>query len=462
MKSDRVFPLTLVIIGVLVIALPLLVWLVQIQQFLLIGLIAGILCIGGGVAGIIFTRKKSEKNISVVTDIVPDSAETATHVSEIKDEPVIQNERLTAPPPAPSVEVKPKVLWYYTHAGKKRGPVKFTDLKRFVTTSDLVWTEGMADWEPANTIEGLCETANEKPRKKVNVPPIPPTNTALRTLTGNTTVTQPPLHTTASMITSDSAKRYALRKYFAPPPRSRDATFLVYFGIASVAFSMLGFLAKDFAAVCVGIGLLGLLMMVFGGIWLRSINQAKQGIPSDSDVDRWFQEDITQIVEKSLTKTGLNKSELVKEPLPITGPILWMTNGIPKTDLCWKKGKDGLVRFAVNRFTVILLSNQLLAVYTCDFNFLRNVALNESTQEYYYKDVVSVSTQEDSTAYTLPNGVSFVNSQAFKISVANGESFKIVISAGKLSEITSGTISTTSAEKAVQVIRAMLREKKQS
>lgn len=456
MKSDRVFPLTLIIIGVLVIAVPLLVWLVQIQQFLLMGLIAGILCIGGGVAGIIFTKKKSEKTISVVTDIAPDSAETATHVSEIKDAPVIQNERLTTPPPAPSVEVKPKVLWYYTHAGKKRGPVTFTDLKRFVTTSDLVWTEGMADWEPANTIEGLCETANEKPRKKVSVPPVPPTNTALRTPTGNTTVTQPPLPTTVSMITSDSAKRYALRKYFAPPPRSLDAMLLFAFG---AVFSLLIFVDWEWSIVCGGIGLL---MMVTGGIWLRSIRQAKQGIPSDSDVDRWFQEDIAQIVEKSLTKTGLNKSELVKEPLPITGPILWMTNGIPKTDLCWKKGKDGLVRFAVNRFTVILLSDQLLAVYTCDFNFLKNVALNESTQEYYYKDVVSVSTQEDSTAYTLPNGVSFVNTQAFKISVANGESFKIAISAGKLSEITSGTISTTSAEKAVQVIRAMLREKKQS
>ncbi|MBN1875908.1 MAG: hypothetical protein JXA33_16920 [Anaerolineae bacterium] len=67
-------------------------------------------------------------------------------------------------------------------------------------------------------------------------------------------------------------------------------------------------------------------------------------------------------------------------------------------------------------------------------------------------------TRELNTAYTFT--VSLVNAQAFLLSVASGESLKVVVSAGKISEMAGGTISTTSAERAVQVIRKILREKK--
>jgi hypothetical protein len=195
-------------------------------------------------------------------------------------------------------------------------------------------------------------------------------------------------------------------------------------------------------------------------VWLVVSLLARGFVPGDAEVDQWFREDVERITQQSLIKVGLDVRQLVREPLPITGPILWDTNGIPRKDLMWKKGKDGLIRFAINQVTVIHLSYQLLAAYSCDFNFLKNVTLNEETDEYHYRDIVSVSTQEDSTSYTLPSGISMVHSQAFRISVSSGESIKVVIDAKKLGEITKGTIPTTSAEKAVQVIRAMLREKK--
>lgn len=254
---------------------------------------------------------------------------------------------------------------------------------------------------------------------------------------------------------NEQSKREALRKYFAPPPKPKNAIILLVLGILSllVFFSD----TNDFG-VCGG---LGFLLAVSGGLWLFALYGNKGSLPTDAEVDTWFQEDVARIVEQSLSKAGLDKSELVQTPIPVTGPIFWATNGVSTEDLRWKKGSDDFVRFSINRITVILLSNNLLAAYACDFNFLKNVSLNESTQEYHYKDVVSVSTQEDSTSYTLPNGISMVNSQAFRLSVASGESIKVVISAAKLTEITGGKIPITSAEKAVQVIRTMLREKKQ-
>lgn len=253
----------------------------------------------------------------------------------------------------------------------------------------------------------------------------------------------------------EQRKRQALRKYFAPQGALLGAAILLMWGVAL----LIGFFSDtDEFGVCGG---LGFLLIIIGGIWFLSLYGNSGSLPSDIEVDKWFQEDVNRIVEQSLSKAGLETADLIQAPIPVTGPILWTTNGIPATELRWKKGKDNLVRFAINRVTVVLLSKHLLAAYACDFNSLRNVTLNESTQEYHYKDVVSVSTQEDSTSYTLPNNVRMVTSQAFRISVASGESIKVIISAAKLSEITRGTIPTTSAEKAVQVIRTMLREKKQ-
>jgi hypothetical protein len=50
--------------------------------------------------------------------------------------------------------------WYYARDGERFGPVDFDELKRkayigLVGTDDLVWCEGMSDWEEASRIAGL-------------------------------------------------------------------------------------------------------------------------------------------------------------------------------------------------------------------------------------------------------------------------------------------------------------------
>ena len=50
--------------------------------------------------------------------------------------------------------------WYYTRKGEREGPVERGTLDMLVQSGelkpdDLVWTEGMGDWKPASTVEGL-------------------------------------------------------------------------------------------------------------------------------------------------------------------------------------------------------------------------------------------------------------------------------------------------------------------
>jgi len=62
MKSNRIFFIALIVIGTLFIMVPILVSLIRAQQFLLIGLLAGILCLMGGFVGIILSKKQIGDN----------------------------------------------------------------------------------------------------------------------------------------------------------------------------------------------------------------------------------------------------------------------------------------------------------------------------------------------------------------------------------------------------------------
>lgn len=50
--------------------------------------------------------------------------------------------------------------WYYSKNGQQKGPVMSAELNALaaqglVTPDDLVWSEGMAGWQPARTLEGI-------------------------------------------------------------------------------------------------------------------------------------------------------------------------------------------------------------------------------------------------------------------------------------------------------------------
>jgi len=230
----------------------------------------------------------------------------------------------------------------------------------------------------------------------------------------------------------EDKKRKALRRYFKPP---RLTTFFILLVL----------------------GVVGAL------VWLVFALIRVSRSPDDQEVDRWFKEDEERITGQSFDKLELDKDHedhKIRDPIFLGGPILWETNGVDNKDLLFRKGRDKVVRFAVNRVIVLHFTKIAIAAYEGDFNSLKNVMLNERTDEYHFQDIVSVSTQESSSSYTLPNGNSLVHSQSFRISVPSGESIECVIGSEKLSKITGGTIPTTKAENAIKAIRLMLRERK--
>ena len=228
----------------------------------------------------------------------------------------------------------------------------------------------------------------------------------------------------------DRQKRKKIRQYFQKT-RFGSAIFLILAGGAAIAFDII---IEGEGIIALG----GLLLGGLGGLMLLAAIIRSLSRPSDRAIDRWFEEDLEQIHKHAIDKLGLGEDLLgvKKEPLRAIGPILWSNAGVPEQDLLYKKGKDGVTRFSVYEILMIYTAEHLLAAYSCDFNTLKNVMLNEATYEFHYQDIVSVATRESSTSYTLPNREKLVDSQEFSVSVSSGESIGVVIRSEKLVEIT--------------------------
>jgi hypothetical protein len=188
-------------------------------------------------------------------------------------------------------------------------------------------------------------------------------------------------------------------------------------------------------------------------------NKYKQigNLPSEVQLDQWLEEDIQSVIkDRPYDKLGVLKEDLVAESLLVVGPIFWNISGFSQEDILTKKGKDGFNRYTTWTIQVFAFTENYLCSYKCHYNWLKNTYINESTNEFFYKDVVSVKTDTISSAYTLMNGQRLVHSEAFQLKLA-GDEITVITNDASLN---TSSVMVSKAEKAVQSIRAMLRDKK--
>jgi len=195
------------------------------------------------------------------------------------------------------------------------------------------------------------------------------------------------------------------------------------------------------------------------GLYLYMSNKIKkyENLLSDTQMDNWLDEDIQAIIkDRPFDKLGISKDDLVSESMLVVGPIYWYVNGFDQNDILAKEGKDGFNRYSVWKIQLFLFTENYLCSYKCDYNWIKNTYINESTNEFFYKDVVSVKTDTVSSAHTLMNGQQMVHSEAFQLKLMGDEVTVITNDAS----LKTSTAMTSKAEKAVQSIRVMLRDKK--
>ena len=274
-------------------------------------------------------------------------------------------------------------------------------------------------------------------------------------------------------MTSSNSRKISVTKYFIPTPKKPSymtsiaqmafGGFLVLGGIAT---SLMG-LGDNSSYLCCGIPvLLGGIFVAFLGFlsYYNAQSQYKKAYqkaepkPSDEQMNKWLAQDKKQIVADAMDKLGLVPEQVLNanDPLVVIGPL---------SSARFRIGNDGTIRFSSYEIVVIYLTDYHLGAYSCEWDFVNARIISEQTQEYHYTDVVSVSTLNSSSDFSVitPDGKEHPvkRHQQFTLSVASGESIKITVAFPQVETLfQKGKLLPTGADRAINVLRTMLREKK--
>ena len=151
----------------------------------------------------------------------------------------------------------------------------------------------------------------------------------------------------------------------------------------------------------------GLLVLVALGVYIYF---KVKGKIKDSDIDLEYQKGMTDVV-KGLDKLGIDEEEVkLIDPIVIHGP--YYKNIVADTTPGKAKITAGEVQTTKLRYC-ISVKNRFIPITTG--SPLLIVKKNESTDEYFYKDIVSVSTSSDTI--TTNNNETF-NLEYFKLTTS--------------------------------------------
>lgn len=243
----------------------------------------------------------------------------------------------------------------------------------------------------------------------------------------------------------EATKRRLIKKYFEPFPM---------WAVVVAAIAALVGLGSLGSSVITGI----ILLLVAAGAGYFAFKSI-QDKPSDQQMDAWLKEDLAALDTVSLNKGGLDESQTVGESVKLYGPCLNVSAATAR----YKVGKDKIVRYTPVHVGVMHFVKDQLFWYGTDFDRTTGKALNESTDEYFYKDVVSVSTkaQSGTVQLTKKRSLQYTGAESFTLTTSGGTSISLTLNEPSVAQALKGDrMQASEADKSVQKVRSMLREKK--
>lgn len=222
------------------------------------------------------------------------------------------------------------------------------------------------------------------------------------------------------------------KKYFKQSSPKVGIVLIIIGVVLTLILSGLG------AALIIG------LLVVAGGIALLYFTFA--GKPTDAEIDSDAASAIADVKKRALGKLGLDEDEVkLIDPVAVHGYYYKnIASGVQV-----KLGKDRVFRSSNYEGVVLFFSEHQLHAYKFQFSLVSPQESREQTDEYFYKDVVSVSTQSETFKITDVKG----NSQQ-----VNFEEFKLTTTGG--TSITSSIRDEGSVSRVISGARSLIREKK--
>lgn len=251
----------------------------------------------------------------------------------------------------------------------------------------------------------------------------------------------------------DAKKREAIINYFKSAPKIPTKILSICIICAFILY------ASEFEIEAYGLWASVILILI---IWMYNLWRFQhRPRPTDDEFDQWLNDDINILSKQILDKVGIDQSEIVGEPISIIAPRIYNRAG---TSLLYKKGEDDYLRYTPINVTLIHFTEHQLLSYQAIFDLTTGKTLSPRTDEFFYNDIISVSTAIESHTVKTDNGAEIQYNQAetFKLVTSGGTSLQVILKDPKLiAELGgSGELPQTRSEKAVQIIRRMLRDKK--
>jgi hypothetical protein len=167
-----------------------------------------------------------------------------------------------------------------------------------------------------------------------------------------------------------------------------------------------------------GLAFFGFLIAAAGGVRIYFLLNG----PKDQDIDRDALETVADLQNRALSKLQLDPDQVRLIDPVIANGYFFRTIG---DSVLIKVGKDKLIRTSNYEGVVVFFSEQQLHAYKFQFSLVNPDEFRESTDEYFYRDVVSVATRSETYKAKLINGESKqVSWEEFRLTTSGGTSIE--------------------------------------
>ena len=211
----------------------------------------------------------------------------------------------------------------------------------------------------------------------------------------------------------------------------------------------------------------------------------------DDEMDKYINEDMQQIESNAVKLLDFEEESLLTKPVFLVSSPNFLDAACVGSDRKMKIGDDEIIRYSPINVAILYPCKKMVATYQAKWDLLTGKALNENTDEFFYKDITSVSMKAESVqlskadiekikgdneiiikihdelmkrAKKLPNEYEKLvvsGQQMMRMSTSGGNNVEVFLKNSEIDEIAGfKTRDTAEMEKGIQNLRKLIREKK--
>jgi hypothetical protein len=282
-----------------------------------------------------------------------------------------------------------------------------------------------------------------------------------------------PVVTAPVVRTRDPRRSEAVKKYFTPTPQHRTNSGFIAAFAGAVLLIVIGIAMRDF----------GTLLFLAGAGWLAKWGFEESGRyreylrkfrlaepkPTDQQIDKWLQEDITEISQRAGGRVRLN-TELKARGGDLVYPVQIIVGypSMPKAvgyRVRARRGADHKLRANTYDVLIMFLTNNLISTYRCLLDCHTGEVVLDEITEHHYRDIVGVASTSIPMPESLANLLAEIDEKhrnvplahTFSLSITSGESLSVATGFSRPDDGLTGDIAWGSNARALDVIKKMIR-----